>query len=75
LHAHHTGRPSCIINTDNYALLPNQFTGVILNLKKVAMCYVKYEHDIISKHKVELVGWPSDIKFANPFEIRTVDKI
>ena len=39
------------------------------------MCYVKYEQDIISKHKVELVGWPAAIKFSNPSEIGTVEEI
>jgi hypothetical protein len=39
------------------------------------MCYVKYDRDIVSKHKVKIVGWPKAIKFANPSEIGTVDKI
>lgn len=39
------------------------------------MCYVKYERDIVTKHKVELVGWPASIKFANPSEIGTVEDI
>ena len=50
-------------------------TGAILNLKNVIMSYVKYEHNIISKYKVEIVGWPASIKFANPSEIGTVDEI
>jgi hypothetical protein len=39
------------------------------------MCYVKYEQDIVSKHKVELVGWPAAIKFSNPSKIGTVKEI
>jgi hypothetical protein len=39
------------------------------------MSYVKYDHDIVDKYKVELLGWPTSIKFANPSEIGTVDKI
>jgi hypothetical protein len=46
-----------------------------LNMKNVGMCYVKYDQDIVTKHKVELVGWPVSIKFANPSEIGTVDDI
>jgi hypothetical protein len=48
---------------------------MILNLKNIGMCYVKYDWDIISKHKVKIVGWPKAVKFANPSEIRTVDEI
>ena len=50
-------------------------TGLILNLKNVGMCYRKYDQNIVTKHKVELVGWPASIKFANPSEIGTVDEI
>ena len=39
------------------------------------MCYVNYEIDIVTKHKVELVGWPASIKFANPSEIGTIEDI
>lgn len=39
------------------------------------MCYVKYEQDIVTKYKVELVGWPTSIKFSNPSEIGTVGDI
>lgn len=50
-------------------------TGRILNLKNVMMSYVKYERDIVAKHKVQLLGWPTTIKFANPSEIGTIDDI
>lgn len=50
-------------------------TGLVLNLKNVGMCYVKYDQNIVTKHKVELVGWPASIKFANPSAIGTVDDI
>lgn len=46
-----------------------------MNLKNVRMCYVNYEIDIVTKHKVELVGWPASIKFANPSEIGTIEDI
>jgi hypothetical protein len=39
------------------------------------MCYVKYDQNIVTKYKVELVGWPASIKFANPSEIGIVDDI
>jgi hypothetical protein len=39
------------------------------------MSYVKYERDIVTKYKVELLGWPVTIKFANPSEVATVDDI
>jgi len=50
-------------------------TGVVLNLKKVIMSYVKYECNILNKYKVEIIGWPASIKFANPSKIGTVDEI
>ena len=46
-----------------------------MNLKNVGMCYVKYDQNIVAKHKVELVGWPASVKFANPSEISNVDDI
>lgn len=46
-----------------------------MNLKTVGMSYVNYEQDIVTKHKVELIGWPASIKFANPSEIGTVDNV
>ena len=46
-----------------------------MNLKNVGMCYVKYDQNIIAKHKVELVGWPALVKFANPSEIGNVNDI
>jgi hypothetical protein len=52
-----------------------KIAGLILNLKNVGMCYVKYEQDIVTKHKVEIVGWPTSVKFANPSEIGTVEDI
>ncbi|KAF8518835.1 hypothetical protein BU17DRAFT_90632 [Hysterangium stoloniferum] len=48
---------------------------VVLNIKNVTMSYIKYDCNIVSKYKVELVGWPASIKFANPSEIGTIDKI
>jgi hypothetical protein len=39
------------------------------------MSYLKYEHDIITKYKVELLGWPITIKFTSPSEIGTIDEI
>jgi hypothetical protein len=48
---------------------PNAPTGAILNIKNVSMSYMKYDCDIVSKYKVELLGWPTSIKFANPSEI------
>ena len=36
---------------------------------------MKYEQEIIIKHKVELVGWPMSIKFANPSDVGTVSDI
>ena len=39
------------------------------------MSYVKYEQSIIIRYKVELIGWPALIRFANPSEIGTVNEI
>jgi hypothetical protein len=39
------------------------------------MCYVKYNWDIVTKHKVKIVRWPEAVKFANPSEIGTIDEI
>jgi hypothetical protein len=39
------------------------------------MSYLKYERNIVTKYKVELVGWPLTIKFASPSKIGTVDEI
>jgi hypothetical protein len=43
-----------------------------LNKKNVAMSYIKYEIEIVTRHKVELVGWPSSIQFASPSVIGTI---
>ena len=43
--------------------------------KSINMNYVKYNITIINKHKVELVGWPSCILFANPSAIGTIGDI
>ncbi|KAF8239106.1 hypothetical protein L208DRAFT_1478308 [Tricholoma matsutake] len=47
----------------------------ILNIKNVSMSYMKYDCNIISKYKVELLGWPTSVKFANPLEIGTIGEI
>ncbi|KAF8223327.1 hypothetical protein L208DRAFT_1381503 [Tricholoma matsutake] len=36
---------------------------------------MKYDWDIVSKHKVKIVGWPELVKFTNPSKIGTVDEI
>jgi hypothetical protein len=46
-----------------------------LKKKNVVMNYVNYETAIVEKYKVDLVGWPATIKFANPSAIGTVDDI
>ncbi|KAF8221173.1 hypothetical protein L208DRAFT_1329741 [Tricholoma matsutake] len=48
---------------------------LILNLSNIRMCYKNYEWDIVTKHKAEIIGWPTTIKFANPSEIGTVEEI
>jgi len=44
-------------------------------MKNITVNYVNYETAIVEKYKVELLGWPSKIKFANPSAIGTVDEI
>lgn len=39
------------------------------------MNYANYDIAIVEKYKVELVGWPSQILFANPSAIGTVGNI
>lgn len=36
------------------------------------MSYIKYEVEIVTSHKVELVGWPPSIQFASPSVIGTI---
>jgi len=43
--------------------------------KPVNMNYINYEIAIVEKHKIELVGWPQGITFANPSAIGTVGDI
>ncbi|KAF8226330.1 hypothetical protein L208DRAFT_1302540, partial [Tricholoma matsutake] len=43
--------------------------------RNISMSYIKYECDIVTKYKVELLGWPIAVKFANPSEIGTVGDI
>lgn len=59
----------------NNISISNTSVEKILNLKNIGMCYTKYDQDMVSKHKVKIVGWPKSVKFVNPFRIRTVDKI
>ena len=39
------------------------------------MNYVNYDVAIVEKHKVQLIGWPSAIPFANPSTNSMVDDI
>jgi hypothetical protein len=43
-----------------------------LNKKNVTMSYIKYEIEIVTRHKVELLGWPPGIQFASPSVIGTI---
>ena len=36
------------------------------------MSYIKYEIEIVTRHKVELVGWSQSIPFASPSVIGTI---
>lgn len=49
--------------------------GCITSSKKAKMNYFNYEFSIIQLHSVKIVGWPMDLKFANPSEIGTVVEI
>ena len=42
---------------------------IILNL---GMNYVNYKMSIILKYHVQLVGWPSEIPFINPYQLMTI---
>jgi hypothetical protein len=39
------------------------------------MNYMNYETAIVEKYKVELVGWPPHIPFANPSTLGTMDAV
>jgi len=39
------------------------------------MNYVNYEKSIIRKYHVKLVGWPENIKFANPANLTSVEEL
>lgn len=39
------------------------------------MSYIKYEHDIMLKLGVKLVGWPPGVPFASPSTIGTVGDV
>jgi hypothetical protein len=43
--------------------------------KAINMNYVNYDIAIVQKHRVELVGWPDGIPFANPSAIGTVGAV
>lgn len=70
-----TGLQSILISLVTVNMIYFLSTEMILNFKSVGISYRKYEFNIVSKHKVKLVGWPSAIKFANPSEIGTMDNI
>lgn len=36
------------------------------------MSYIKYEIEIVTRYKIELVGWPPSIQFASPSVIGTI---
>lgn len=50
-------------------------TGQITKKEDAIMNYNNYETSIVDKYKIELIGWPSRVKFANPSQIGTVDEI
>jgi hypothetical protein len=45
---------------------------MITGIPNLGMNYVNYRTSIQQKHHVELLGWPTDIPFANPHQITTV---
>ena len=49
--------------------------GNITRKEKVIMNYDNYDKSIVAKYKVKLMGWPNNLKFANPSHIGTVDDI
>jgi hypothetical protein len=51
------------------------FLDFLVKEKAVNMNYINYNVAIVEKHKVELVGWPATIPFANPSMIGTVGDI
>lgn len=46
-------------------------TGEITGRDEIAMNYQNYKIAIISRYKVQLVGWPPHIPFANPSSVKT----
>ncbi|KIM39046.1 hypothetical protein M413DRAFT_67836 [Hebeloma cylindrosporum] len=47
----------------------------ILGLKNVNMSYDHYDHDIVSRHGVKLLGWPPGLPRISPSKIHTVEQI
>ena len=47
-------------------------TGMITNIPNLGMNYINYKTSIVQKYHVQLVGWPSDIPFANPHQLTTI---
>jgi hypothetical protein len=45
---------------------------MITNNVNLGMNYINYRTSIVKKHHVELLGWPVDIPFVNPYQITTV---
>ncbi|KAF9439682.1 hypothetical protein P691DRAFT_690080, partial [Macrolepiota fuliginosa MF-IS2] len=47
----------------------------ITGQKGMKMCYEKYDAEIQYSHKVQLHGWPSNVKFASPYKITVMSNI
>lgn len=45
---------------------------MITSIPNLGMNYVNYKTSIVQKYHVQLVGWPSDIPFANPHQLTTI---
>ncbi|KAI6145995.1 hypothetical protein BKA82DRAFT_78213, partial [Pisolithus tinctorius] len=70
-----------IVECDNLASIRKQVTKTILNGlsgclgRNIVMNYLNYKHSIILAYGVELVGWPTNIKFINPLSISIISKV
>jgi hypothetical protein len=45
---------------------------MITNIPNLGMNYINYATSIQQKYRVELLGWPTNIPFANPHHITVV---
>jgi hypothetical protein len=56
---------------DEFLFSPDSQLGEIIGKDDIAMNYQNYNTAIITRYKVQLVGWPPYIPFTNPSNLKT----